>query len=123
MRRVIWSLAIVLALVAGVSAQTVQYLTFEPITVAGSAIGLTITSVVSGNGHPQANYALCRVESNQIRYMVDASALTASRGTIAAANDILQFSGNQTLQNLRFIATGASATLNCTYADARWIVP
>ncbi len=124
MTRSFW---IALVLVAGLTQwasaqQSATYITFEPLSVGGASTGLTLNSVIVTGGHGQANYAVCRVETNTVRWMADGSALTSSRGTIAVANDILQFSGNKILQQLRFIATGSAATVNCTYADQQFLI-
>lgn len=110
--------AVALAVLVAVTAQAVDYLAFEQITVAGTAGGVTAATVTSGNGHPQANTATCRLETAEIRYRIDGTAPTASVGTLLEIGDVLVLQGLDVI--LRFSAirtTSTSAVLDCTYAS------
>ncbi|HXG71325.1 MAG TPA: hypothetical protein VNJ04_12035 [Gemmatimonadaceae bacterium] len=113
MRRV--SLALVIALLAvPVSAQQ-QYLAFEQVTVAATSIGFT-SALINPAGQVQANKAVCRVETAQMRFRIDGTAPTAAVGTILDVGDILTLVGNDVLRSFRAIRTGAtSGVLSCSY--------
>jgi len=115
MRQRILVLGLVLAASVSVRAWG-GYVTFEQITVAGSSIGFTASKISGGNGHEQAVFAHCRLETAEIRYTVDgATTPTSTVGEPLEPGDILEITGNDLLQRFRAIRTGSSGQLNCTY--------
>jgi hypothetical protein len=94
------------------------YRAFEQITVAGSAIGFTAATVSAGAGHPQALFAVCRVETAPIRYRFDGGTQTSTVGTFANPGDVIPMQGADALQNFLAIrVTSTSGQLDCTYSD------
>ena len=96
-------------------AQAVNYVAFEQITVADTAIGFTTATIIAGGGHMQATRAECRVETAQIRFAYDGSTPTASVGALLEVGDVFVLSGNDLLQSFRAIRTVGSGQLNCHY--------
>ncbi len=78
---------------------------FEALAVAGTAVGFTEATVAN------ATLAVGRVEGAQVRYRTDGTAPTASVGVIADPGDVITVSGYRDIKSIRFIRTGASATL------------
>lgn len=106
-----------LAVPATVIAQNPAF-QFEQITVAASSIGFTSATIQAGNGHPQMNKAVCRLETAQIRFRVDGTAPTSSVGTLLEVGDILTLTDPNELQQFRSIRTGAtSGLLDCAYRN------
>jgi len=88
---------------------------YESVTVADSAIGLTVTTFDPGDA-PCAERALVSVETAQIRYQYDGTDPTSSVGHVAEPGDLIELDGNQNIRNFAAIRTGAvSATLRVTY--------
>lgn len=111
--------ALVLALVAALlaPASAVQYITFEQVTVAASAIGLTAAKITPP-GLLQATSATCRLETAEIRYRLDGGTPTPTVGTLLEPGDALTLSGHDVL--VAFLAirtTGASGLLSCTESN------
>lgn len=112
MKRMI--LVIVLALTVPLSAQW-RYLGFEQITAGATATGFTAALINAGNGHTQADVAVCTVSTAQVRYRVDGTAPTSTVGNVANAGDTIPISGNDALNNFKAIRTTAtSGVLDCT---------
>jgi len=88
----------------------VAYTSYEAITVAGTAVGLT-----SGT-YGQANSALIAVETASIRFRMDGTDPTASQGQEVGAGGIIELDSRDQIEKIRFIRrTGASATLRVHY--------
>lgn len=93
-----------------------SYLAYEQVTVANSSIGLTATKITP-TGLPMATKASCRLETAEIRYVIDGSAPTTTVGTPLEPGDVLDLDGHDVLVNFRAIRTGAtSGVLNCSYS-------
>ena len=96
-----------------------QYLSFEQVTVAATAVGITATVLQpnGGGSSPQANVGTCRVETAQVRYRVDGALPTATVGTLAEIGDTIALDGADILRLFKAIRTGAvSAVMDCTVA-------
>jgi hypothetical protein len=111
----------ILALLLALSPLTVlaqnAYVVFEQITVAGTSIGLT-ASKINPAGRDQAQTAICRLETAQVRYTVDQTTPTSTVGTLLEIGDVLTLAGNDTLNFFRAIRTGGSSgQLDCTYTN------
>ncbi len=120
MKRVFWLVVIVLAL-ASQYASALQYITFEKVTVNGAPTGFTVTSIVAtttagSTGHPQAQFGSCRATLAEMRYTIDGSLVTATRGTLIEPGEIVTLQGADVLQAFRAIITGlTTGALDCNY--------
>lgn len=111
MKRVLLALTLVALLVVPLSA---AYAKFEAVPVANAAIGLTAANLTASGGHPQANWAECRLETAEIRYTVDGTTPTSTVGTLLEVGDVVQITGNDNLLRFLAIRTGASSgQLDC----------
>lgn len=107
-------LALVMAASVAQAAQW-RYLSFEQLTVTGTAGGFTASVINAGNGHTQADVASCTVSTASVRYRVDGTAPTATVGNVANAGDVIPLQGNDVLNNFRAIrTTSTSGVLDCT---------
>jgi len=113
MKRLILFL-VLLACAAPVSA---GYVAYESYTIAGTAVGFTTATIVAGSGHPQANRAVCGLETAEIRYTVDGSTTpTASVGQVLEPYSTLTFSNPQDIVNFKAIrTTSTSGVLTCHF--------
>lgn len=83
----------------------------QQLTVANSAIGLTVPGPSSGI--PGANYAIIKVNTAQVRWK-DGNDPTTTAGIALDPGDIMRYSGN--LGTVKFIRTGStSAVLDIEY--------
>lgn len=116
MRRSFWCLIGVLALTVTVGA---QYYASEAITVDNTSGGVGFsTTLINGDGHPQAQTATCTLETATIRYQIDGTAPTAAVGMLVAIGQTFTLSGNKALRQFRAIRTGGSSgALSCTYSN------
>jgi uncharacterized protein (DUF58 family) len=106
-----------LALVATASlAYGANYVAYEQITVAGTAVGFTAAKITPP-GRIQAQVATCRLETAEIRYTVDGvTTPTSTVGTPLEPLETITFNGHDVLEDVLFIRTGASGSLNCVYS-------
>ena len=90
---------------------------FEQITVATSAIGLSVSNVRGyGSNRYAAERAVVIVETAPLRWRDDGTDPTSSVGMIANPGTILTFDNRDRLEKFRAIRTGStSATLSVTY--------
>lgn len=107
MRRLI-ALVVLLALCAPLAASQVQVKTFEQLTVANTAVGIT-AAILSPSGQPQIAKCNLRLETAQIRYRWDGTNPTAAVGMILEVGDVLVLDGFETASSIRFIRTGATS--------------
>lgn len=110
MRR--WTLLVgaLLAMTVMVS-DAADFKTFETVTVAGTAVGLTSTTYAP-TGSQQMSNCLARTESAEIRIRVDGTAPTASVGLLVSVGDTFEIASNADLAALKMIRTGSvSATV------------
>jgi hypothetical protein len=115
-KRLIYALLFALTLTMAVSAQW-AYLGFEQITVAGTSVGFTATTLRpnGANTSPQATVGACRVTTAQIRYRIDGTAPTSTVGIVAEIGDVIALNGPDVLQKFRAIrTTSTSAALDCS---------
>lgn len=102
--------------------QAVSYIAFEQITVDNTAGGKSFTAAKvepdgSGGGR-QADTAVCRLETAEIRYTTDGTTVTSAVGTLLEPNDVLTISGHDSIMRFRAIRTGGtSGQLDCTYSQ------
>lgn len=109
-------LAVTLALLLAGSAQAVTYIAFEQITVANTAIGLTVAKITPV-GQPQPNVGYCRLELAEIRYTTDGTTPTTTVGTLLEVGEAVLLQDHDYL--VRFLAirtTAVSGQLDCTYS-------
>jgi len=107
MKRV--SFLIILSLLLSVTAvQSQRRTTFEQITVANTAIGIT-AAIRDG-------MAACgfRLETAQVRWRIDAVP-TASVGTLLEVGDVMTVSRAEDLMTVKFIRTGTTSGLLNVY--------
>jgi len=117
MRRTFFALLVVTVAVVGLHAQRVTY---ESITVAGTAIGLT-DAIIRPPGEPQQTACEGRLETAQVRYRFDGTNPTASEGVLLEVGDILSLRGTTNLVRFRAIRTGGTSgvlKIHC-YQEAR----
>ena len=81
---------------------------------ASTALTVPTRNPVTGE-RVQPTLALIVVEGQSVRWRDDGTAPTASVGMPILANNTLSYDGN--LQDIRFIQTAATATLNITYYE------
>jgi hypothetical protein len=85
------------------------FLSDENVPVAGTAVGLTTPGTNDA--------AIIQVQTASIRFNVDGGAPTASVGTLAFVNDIIELHTADELAKFRAIRAGAtSANLRVNYA-------
>ena len=108
MRRLI--LAALLVGLAGTvpSAQGSRRVTYESVTVADTAIGITAT-ITNPTGFPQQTGCSARLETAQVRYRFDGTAPTASEGMLFEVGEVLNIGSNEDARAIRFIRTGATS--------------
>jgi hypothetical protein len=111
-----WTFVLVaLVLAFTLSGSAAVYKTFETVTVADTAIGLTSTTYAP-DGKPQMTACLARVETAEIRMRVDGTAPTAAVGFVLSALDTFTITSNEDLVALKMIRTGgtsATVTFMC----------
>jgi len=117
MRRLIAALLVGLTVSAAPLLAQRAYLGFEQLTVADTAIGFT-TAKIEPPGRVQAAFAVCRLETAQIRFTFDGSTPTSTVGTLWEIGEEREFNGHDVLVNFRAIRTGGtSGVLDCHYAS------
>ena len=82
---------------------------FEALAVAGTAVGFTAATFL------HAYAAVIRVEGAQVRYRTDGTDPTATVGMVADPGDVLNINSSRDLQDIKFIRTGGSATVNAEF--------
>jgi hypothetical protein len=92
----------------GLPVRASDFVTFEQITVANTAIGITST-ITNPTGQPQQNRCVARLETAQIRYRTDGVAPTSTVGTVLEVGDVLTIESNADARRIRFIRTGATS--------------
>ncbi|HYE88052.1 MAG TPA: hypothetical protein VEA16_16935 [Vicinamibacterales bacterium] len=103
-RLLLCSLVVALVLPARAS----DHVTFEQITVAATAIGITST-ITNPSGLPQQNRCVARLETAQIRYRTDSVAPTSTVGMVLEVGDVLTITTNEDARRIRFIRTGSTS--------------
>lgn len=95
-------------LLASLAAHAADNVTYESITVANSAIGITST-IHSPSGLPQQTTCQARLETAQIRYRFDGVDPTSSEGMLLEVGDVLTILSNADARRIRFIRTGSTS--------------
>jgi hypothetical protein len=110
MRRVLTTLLLLLAL-TGMVAQAASYVTYEALTVADTAVGITAAILdPPGNGQMQACQFLVTTAAVNLRF--DGVAPTSSTGVPLEAGMTVSFSNHADAQRALFIrSTGVSGVL------------
>lgn len=107
---------VAIALTLGVlSLVGVSYIASEQITVGATAVGFTALKITPA-GQPQAQTAVCRLETAEVRYTIDGTTVTASVGTLLEVGDILTVQGHDVMARFQAIRTGSSGQLDCNYS-------
>jgi len=90
---------------------------FDQITVAATAIGLTVANIRGyGSNRFAAEKVIVIVETAPIRWRDDGTDPTSSVGMVANPSTILTFDNRDRIEKFRAIRTGStSATLSVTY--------
>ena len=89
-----------------------SYATFESVTVSTTAVTLTAAT------YTDCDNALITVETDQVRFRLDAVAPTSAIGHILDAGDTLLLSSEDQIVGARFIRSGgADATLRVSYGQ------
>ena len=118
MRRLLRFTLLILAAVAalGLSASAAPYSTFETITVAGTAIGIT-DAILDPPGMPQMTRCTIRIETAEIRARWDGGTPTSSVGhPVEPLEQIIleNHADADTLLMIRTSGTSATASVTCT---------
>ena len=115
MKRTMILIAVLVALTVPMSA---GWAMLEQITVAGSSIGFTAANINQGNGHPQANYATCRVRTAQVSVRWDGGTPTSTVGILVEVGDLIRLDAPWKIVNFRAIrTTSTSGQLDCLYSE------
>ena len=86
----------------------------ETITVSSSSIGATAAKIQPGGGG-DAYYALFTCETVDVRFWLDGTAPTSTVGHKLAVGQNLELHGKENIAKVRFISTGADATVQASY--------
>lgn len=118
MKRRVCLIAMCLALSGWAGYAQDPYRLLVQLTIAGSASGFTSTVIGSGSnnttGHPQANWATCRVRTAEISFTTDGTTPTSTVGVLAEPGDILDLKSNLELRLFLAIrTTGTSGQVDC----------
>jgi hypothetical protein len=92
----------------GLSGSAATHKTFETVTVADTALGLTSTTYAPA-GKPQMQACTARVETAEIRIRWDGIAPTASVGLVLSALDTFTVTSNEDISQVKMIRTGATS--------------
>lgn len=93
--------------------ERVGYNAYEDITVSSSSVGFTAGTVGANNTH-----ASVTVETDQVRFTVDSTTPTSTKGHLLESGDTLLLDSQDQLQKVRFIRVTNDATLRCSYGLA-----
>lgn len=102
MKRIIFALL----LLCTVTTQAASFVTYESITVAAVAIGITASTVSPAN-QQQMQRCTFRLETAEIRYRYDGTAPTSAEGYLLEPLEILEIDSPQDALRIQFIRTGA----------------
>ena len=93
----------------------------ESITVADTAIGFTVATVLSTDP-ATPEQAVFVIETAQIRYRLDGGDPTTSVGLLGNVGDVVTVTGSHDVKNFRAIRTGAtSATIQPHYFNKKTV--
>jgi len=86
---------------------------YQQITSLSSATGLTVPTVTPEGLSTLPTHAMIICETNPVRWRDDGVNPTASVGMLMQANSCMMYDGD--LKKIRFIQTGAAATISVSY--------
>lgn len=92
---------------------TTQVLGYQQIVGAAASTALTVPPRDMNGLNVDPTFALIVIEGQPVRWRDDGVAPTAAIGMPILPNNALLYDGD--LQNIRFIQTAATATINVTY--------
>lgn len=102
-------LAILLALVVSLTSSALaDVATWEKLTVAGTAVGLSSTTITP-SGRPDRKACILTLETAQIRWRVDGTSPDATTGHIMDPGGAITVRGQADLSRFRAIRTGGSS--------------
>lgn len=104
MKRLVLALALATLLLA--PSHAAQYVTYESITVAATAVGIS-DLVLTPLGVPQMTNCSGRLETAQIRYRFDGTAPTSAEGALLEIGDTFLIDNPADADRILFIRTGA----------------
>jgi len=96
-------------LLTGVAFAQSRKFTFEQLTVAGSAVGITSTVLATPAGGQPLALCVARLETAQIRFRVDGTDPSATVGTVLDPGDVLTIPRIEDASVVRFIRTGSTS--------------
>jgi hypothetical protein len=106
MKRALAILSMIVCLTMAGSAAV--HKTFETVTVADTAVGLTSTTYAPA-GKPQMQACTARVETAEVRIRWDGTAPTSAVGYVLSALDTFTVTSNEDISQLKMIRTGATS--------------
>lgn len=83
--------------------------TYESITVAATAIGLSASTYTPASAPSQMATCLARLETAEIRYRMDGTDPTASEGFLLEVGESLPIMGAPEMARIKFIRTGTTS--------------
>lgn len=102
-------LLVALVALLPVLASGAQFVRYESLTVADTAVGFTKATVLDPAGYPQSNFCTARVVTAQINMRFDGTAPTSSVGTPLEVGDIVEFNNHEDADRALFIRTTATS--------------
>ena len=91
-------------------------LNFEAVTVAGTAIGITASTMIANS----ENYAVLTLETATIRFTTDGTTPTSTVGHLVDPGDVIELDTASEVNAFRAIrTTGSSATLQVSTGRGR----
>ena len=91
-------------------------LNYEAVTVAGTAIGITASTMIANS----ENFAVCTLETAAIRFTTDGTTPTTAIGHLASPGDVIELDTAAEVNAFRAIrTTGTSASLRVSTGRGR----
>lgn len=110
-----WLFVFLLLAVPAAADPSYQLSPQKPLT--GSQFGLGVASATKLTYPSGTTTAVCTVEGQSVRYADDGTTPTASVGTLVPVGSVvtIRLTLMSSANNVQFIQTGATATLDCMY--------
>lgn len=102
-------------IMAPVGGQDLTVFAYEDITVSSTAIGCT-TATIAPTTHGPAHRAFITTETDSIRWTVDGTTPTSSKGHLSYAGEAIEIEGIANVAAFRAIRVTTNATLRVSYA-------
>jgi hypothetical protein len=116
MRRLLFGLCVAVMLAGGLTHGA--YAALDQITVANTAIGFTAAKINAGNGHVQANKAVCVVQTAAVVVRWDGGTPTSSVGTTLQVGTTLMLDKpDWIVAFLAIRSTSTSGQLDCVVME------